>query len=76
MSDLSKYDEDCKEIMFRHGALGVAVIVVGGEKGPGFAVATLDPKFVEQLPKMLRHVADAIEAGDSETETEAIRLPA
>jgi hypothetical protein len=56
-----RYDDEVTWVRERTHATGVVLIVVGGDKGAGFAVqataeATLD------LPAVLRTMADQIEA--------------
>ena len=56
-----KYDEEATMVMERVKANGVIVIVIGGNKGAGFAVqATLEVTVA--LPRMLRDMADEIES--------------
>jgi hypothetical protein len=56
-----KYDEEATMVQQRTNAAGVIVIVIGGDKGEGFAIqATLGVTL--SLPKMLRIIADQIEA--------------
>lgn len=56
-----KYDEFCTAIREQTDARLVAVIVVGGQEGFGFAVQGV-PELVQVLPDMLRHVAKDVEA--------------
>jgi predicted TIM-barrel fold metal-dependent hydrolase len=56
-----KYDEEATMVMESTKAHGVIVIVIGGDRGPGFAIqATLDVTMA--LPAMLRDIANQIEA--------------
>lgn len=56
-----KYDDEATMVMERVKAQGVILIVCGGIKGEGFAIqATLHTMI--QLPRMLREMADQIEA--------------
>jgi len=56
-----RYDDEATKVMEATKANGVIVIVIGGNKGEGFACqATLE--VTQALPKMLRHIADQIEA--------------
>ena len=55
-----KYDDLATYVRDKAEAVGVAIIIVGGNKGEGFAVqAPLD--LVLKLPEMLRNMADEIE---------------
>jgi hypothetical protein len=55
------YDAICEAIGQGDGADLVCVIVAGGRRGGGFGLVG-DPFFVEQLPRVLRGLADTIEA--------------
>jgi hypothetical protein len=56
-----KYDEEATLVQERTNAAGVIVIVIGGDKGEGFACqATLLVTLA--LPMMLRSIANQIEA--------------
>lgn len=56
-----KYDEETTMIQARTQAAGVILIVIGGNKGEGFSCqATLEVTLA--LPKMLRTIADQMEA--------------
>ena len=56
-----KYDEEATLVQERTEAAGVIVIVVGGNKGQGFACqGTL--AVTQALPAMLRHIADQLDA--------------
>lgn len=55
-----KYDDEATLVQKRTNALGVILIVIGGDKGEGFACqATLEVTLA--LPAMLRSIADQIE---------------
>lgn len=56
-----KYDELCTLARERAKAVCVALIVIGGEKGIGFSVQSLDPELLFHLPTLLRLTADQIE---------------
>ena len=62
-----KYDDLCTLVRQRVGGDGVIVIVLGGDRGNGFAFQA-DLKTALLLPQMLRHTADQIES-DSKGET-------
>lgn len=56
-----RYDDEATTVMKATEASGVILIVIGGNKGEGFACqATLEVTL--SLPKMLRSIADQIEA--------------
>ena len=56
-----RYNEVCNDVRKRTRAKGVILIVMEGDKGEGFEVqASLD--ILVKLPKLLRDVADQIEA--------------
>ena len=41
------------------------VMVVGGLRGNGFSVQSVDPDFARNIPAMLRQMADEIERSSS-----------
>ena len=55
-----KYDEEATMVMERVKAQGVILIVVGGNKGEGFACQATLPTMLG-IPEMLRNMADEIE---------------
>ena len=55
-----KYDDLATYCREQAKARGVLLIVIGGEKGEGFACQT-DLLVLAALPKMLRHIADELE---------------
>lgn len=55
-----KYDDLATLAREQAHAAGVILIVLGGDKGSGFAVQA-DPLTTLKLPDMLRHMADQIE---------------
>jgi hypothetical protein len=57
----SKYDDEVTWVRERTKASGVILIVIGGDRGQGFA-AQATPAVTLSLPKMLRDMADQIEA--------------
>ena len=60
-----KYDEVCTQARISADALAVALIVLGGNKGSGFSVQCVEranDKVMVELPKLLRSMADQIEA--------------
>jgi hypothetical protein len=59
MNGPGKYDDDCEEILHRHGARGVLLAVIGGDKGQGFSVAA-DFSVMSMLPDMLEFIAEQI----------------
>jgi hypothetical protein len=55
-----KYDAECTAAQKATNAAGVILIVVGGDKGPGFSCqATLEVTRI--LPDMLRQIANQLE---------------
>jgi hypothetical protein len=62
-----KYDDLATSVRVRAGAEGVIVIVIAGLVGSGFAVQA-SPEITASLPKLLRRVADDIEADTAGTE--------
>jgi hypothetical protein len=56
-----KYDDEVTWVRERTHAAGVILIVLGGDKGAGFAVQAT-PEVVLDLPATLRTIADQIEA--------------
>lgn len=59
-----KYDALCGEVMVKSNAECAIVIIIGGNKGNGFAVQTHDLRITEGLPELLRTLADQIEGDD------------
>jgi hypothetical protein len=57
-----KYDDLCSLVRDKAQAMGVLVIVLGGEKGNGFSCQA-DLATTLMLPDLLRTVADQIEKG-------------
>lgn len=55
-----RYDAECTEMRERLGAVGVILIVVGGNRGNGFA-AQLPAEIVLATPAILRRIAKEIE---------------
>jgi hypothetical protein len=55
-----KYDDMATYVREQSHAAGVIVIVIGGDKGEGFAVQADLPTTLA-LPQMLRHMANQIE---------------
>lgn len=55
-----KYDDLATTVREQAHARGVIVIVIGGDKGEGFAMQA-DLYTLMTLPPMLRHIADQIE---------------
>jgi hypothetical protein len=57
-----KYDWLASRVRTETDAALVAVIVMGGSLGEGFAVQAIDPELVRQLPDMLEGMARRIRA--------------
>jgi hypothetical protein len=55
-----KYDDLCTEARLKAEAIGCVLILVGGNKGQGFACQG-PIEFLQTLPDVLRAVADQIE---------------
>lgn len=56
-----KYDDECSKVRESAQALLAAVIIIGGNKGTGFSVQTVNPHLLNEVPGLLRHMADEIE---------------
>lgn len=56
-----KYDAQASKARLTAKAELVALLVLGGDKGDGFAVQTLEPELLAKLPTALRRMADDIE---------------
>lgn len=56
-----KYDKEAQELLQRLEADGIVLIITGGKRGPGFEVATTDPRLMQSLPMVLRGAAISIE---------------
>lgn len=57
-----KYDDEATIVRERTKARGVIVIVLGGDKGNGFAVQSEGLDLTAEMPAFLRAMADQIEA--------------
>jgi hypothetical protein len=55
------YDAECGAAMLATEALCVCLMVIEGNRGNGFSVATHNPEIAASLPKILREMADQIE---------------
>jgi hypothetical protein len=55
-----KYDYECTLVRAITDATGVAVIVIGGNRGGGFSVQCADPVLLGRLPEMLESMAKDI----------------
>lgn len=55
-----KYDDLCTEARTKANATGALLIIVGGDKGPGFS-AQLTAEHLSGLPNLLRNLANQIE---------------
>ena len=56
-----KYDHACTLAREATDAHTCLVVIIGGNRGHGFSVQTLDTDSVEELPEILRIIADEIE---------------
>lgn len=56
-----KYDELALGLLLAQEADAVIVLIIGGPKGHGMSVASIDLESLEKLPIMLRELADGIE---------------
>lgn len=59
--NLGKYDDDAEELLRKHSARTVLLMVIGGDKGQGFSMSTVDHRMLNLIPGILRYVADDIE---------------
>jgi hypothetical protein len=66
-----KYDDLATTVREQAHAAGVIVIVIGGDKGEGFAMQA-DVRTMLALPQMLRHIADQIEQDTTNANAEGI----
>jgi hypothetical protein len=57
-----KYDSECTQDLLKTQATAVLLIVLGGKKGSGFSMATIDAATIAMVPAILRDTADQIEA--------------
>lgn len=62
-----KYDDLCTHAREASDASAVILIVLGGNKGPGFCVQA-SPEEALALPAILRHIAAEIEREDNREE--------
>jgi len=56
-----KYDDLATYVREKTGAHSVIVVVIGGNKGEGFAMQTDDVVIMMKTPEILRALADEIE---------------
>jgi hypothetical protein len=56
-----KYDEECEGVLKSTNAIACILLVLGGDKGNGFEVASTEPGLKKEIPKLLREMADQIE---------------
>jgi hypothetical protein len=56
-----KYDDLATYVRETAQANGVAVIIIGGNKGSGFSIQNADASLTEAMPMLLRRIADEIE---------------
>ena len=61
-----RYGEYPEDILKETKAGTVVLIVIGGDKGHGFSIASRDPLFDQKLPHLLRYIADDIEHQNSQ----------
>ena len=54
------YDEYPGDILRKTKAESVILMVLGGNGGSGFSIATIDPLINKKLPHLLRRLADDI----------------
>jgi hypothetical protein len=59
--NLGRYDDDVEEMVKKHKATAVLLVVLEGDKGDGLSVSITDPRLLDLIPSILRHVADDIE---------------
>lgn len=62
MKGPGKYDDACSNALKETDANTCLLIVIGGNKGHGFSMATKSLTVLNGLPTILRDVADEIEA--------------
>ena len=48
-----KYDDLCTRVREESTAVAAIVVIVGGERGSGFSVQSLDESFIYVIPDML-----------------------
>ena len=57
-----KYDEECTALREKTGADAVLLLIFNGSKGNGFACQSADADVFFSIPRLLRNMADFIEA--------------
>ncbi len=57
-----KYDQECEFLLAATGAETTCAIVVAGNRGTGFSLATRDRRHLGLMVEVLRDVANQIEA--------------
>ena len=62
------YDEYPGDILRKTKAESVILMVLGGNGGSGFSIATIDPLINKKLPHLLRRLADDIAKQNYEME--------
>lgn len=56
-----KYDKECVAALASAEAQTCVLIVLGGKHGSGFSVNSTRPDIHQQLPSLLREIADQME---------------
>ena len=56
-----KYDKECMAAMTTTEANTVVLVVLGGNRGHGFSITSVDTGIEQKLPSLLRQLADSIE---------------
>ena len=57
-----KYDEQCERMILETKADMVLLIVCGGNNGTGFSINAKELHFMKEIPRVLRDVANDVEA--------------
>jgi len=64
--DRAKYTDEAEALVHQLDADGIGLLVFGGARGDGFAVAITSIRLVALMPTVLRDMADAIERENRE----------
>lgn len=59
------YGKDSDELLLKEGAELTIIGVIGGVRGNGFSISAHTKEMYEELPALLRKIADRIEAEES-----------
>lgn len=68
MTNQGKYGDEAKILLERTSALAALAIVIGGDRGTGWAIRLKLPELLPRVPELLRSLANEIENGGKKDE--------